>query len=59
MSHLKLGGHISDAVAESRTLTLERFARVLARLELEYDLDRDVVAEAERLLRSLRSRELH
>ena len=44
-----------QAVAESRKRSLaERFARVLARLKLEYDLELDVVVEAERQLRSRR-----
>jgi hypothetical protein len=60
MSHRKFGQAIALAVAGSRKRTLaERFARVLALLKLEYDLDLDVVVEAERQLRSLKARELH
>jgi hypothetical protein len=60
MLHLKLRRNIADAFTEPRKLTLaERFGRVLALLTLEYDLDLDVVAEAERQLRTLRARELN
>ena len=60
MLHLKLRRSIADAITEPRKPTLaDRFARVLALLKVEYDLDLDVVTEAERLLRTLRARELH
>jgi hypothetical protein len=60
MLHRKFGRNIASAVTESRRRGLaQRFARVLARLKLEYDLELDVVVEAERQLRSLRARELN
>ena len=59
MLHLKLPRKIVDAVTEPKKLAFRRFARVLALLKLEYDLDLDVVAEAEGLLRTLRAREMH
>ena len=60
MSHRKFGRTLAGAVAVSTKRTLaQRFARVLDRLKLDYDLDIDVVVEAERQLRSLRARELH
>jgi len=56
MLHLKL----RRSIAEPTKPTLaDRFARVIALLKLEYDLDLDVVVEAERLLRTFRARELH
>jgi hypothetical protein len=60
MPHRKFGRNIAGAVAESRKRSLaQRFARVLDRLKLDYDLELDVVVEAERQLRSLRAREWH
>jgi hypothetical protein len=60
MLHLALRRNSVDAVIEIRNPTAAaRFQRVLAILKLEYNLDPDVLAEAERLLQILKARELH
>lgn len=60
MLQLELRRNSFDAVIEPQKPTAaERFLRVLAILKLEYDLDPDVLAEAERLLQRLRARELN
>lgn len=50
--------NIADSVIELNRLTVsDRFACVLALLNLEYDLPPDVLAEAENVLQGLRSME--
>jgi hypothetical protein len=58
MLHLKFRPNIAHDVFEPQKPTVAgRFAQVLARLKLEYDLAPDVWAVAEDVLQALKARE--
>jgi hypothetical protein len=55
MFDIEFRRNIADAVVDRKPTAAERFAHVVALLYFEYDLEPDVRAEAERLLRAFSS----